>query len=297
MRLIAVWITARFHRAVLVIAALFPVLPVLSGATTVLTALARGLREGAAAALLASLLLIAAVAVMQDFQGSLVWYLALAQGGSLAAVWLLVSTRSLTLTAQALAVLMLVSIAVFYVAVDDVAALWQPFLEQFAGNISEAGGMAMDASAFVATAQVLITGLAFGMSWVGAMLVILLGYALYALLPERGPVFGRFRELNLGRTLALTTAVISLAATLTASPWLVNSALALLVAFVVQGLALVHGVFVARQWPPALLIVIYVVAILPSPVSGAVIGALSLGGYLDAWIDIRRRIPAVSGQE
>jgi len=269
MRSIAVWITARFHRAVLVIAALFPVLPVLSGATTVLTVLARGLREGIAAALLASVLLIAAVAVMQDFQMSLVWYLALVQGGSLAAVWLLVSTRSLTLTAQALAVLMLVAVGVFYVQVEDVAGFWRPFLEQFAGNISEAGGMAMDASAFVATAQVLITGLAFGMTWVGTMLVILLGYALYALLPEREPVFGRFRELNLGRTLALATAVISVAATLTSSPWLVNSALALLVAFVMQGLALVPGLFVARPWPPALLLVLSVLAILPSPVSGA----------------------------
>ncbi|WP_405222332.1 YybS family protein [Lentisalinibacter sediminis] len=297
MRQIAVWITARFHRAVLVIAALFPVLPVLSGATTVLTVLARGLREGVAAALLASVLLVAAVALMQDFQMSLVWYLALVQGGSLAAVWLLVSTRSLTLTAQALAVLMLLGVGVFYAQVDDVGGFWRPFLEQFAGNIAEAGGMAMDASAFVATAQVLITGLAFGMTWVGTMLVILLGYALYALLPEREPVFGRFRELNLGRTLALATAVISVAATLSSSPWLVNSALALLVAFVLQGLALVHGLFVARQWPPALLIVIYVLAILPSPVSGAVIGMLSLGGYLDAWIDIRRRVPVVSGQE
>ncbi len=296
MRQIAAWITARFHRAVLVIAALFPVLPVLSGATTVLTVLARGLREGVAAALLASALLIAAVAVMQDFRMSLVWYLALLQGGSLAAVWLLVSTRSLTLTAQVLAVLMLAGIGVFYAWVEDVAGFWRPFLEQFAGNISEAGGMAMDASAFVTMAQVLITGLAFGMTWVGGMLVILLGYALYALLPERAPLFGRFRELNLGRTLALATAVISVAATLTGSPWLVNSALALLVAFVVQGLALVHGLFVARRWPPALLIVIYVLAILPSPVSGAVIGMLSLSGYLDAWIDIRRRVPAVSGQ-
>lgn len=296
MRQIAAWITARFHRPVLVIAALFPVLPVLSGATTVLTVLARGLREGAAAAMLASLLLIAAVSVMQDFQVSLVWYLAVAQGGSLAAVWLLISTRSLTLTAQALAVLMLAGIAVFYVGAGDVAAFWRPFLEQFAGNIEQAGGMAMETSAFVTTAQVIITGLAGGMIWVGAMLVILLGYGLYVLLPDRGPVFGRFRDLNLGRTLALATALISVAATLTSSPWLVNSALALLVAFILQGLALLHGVFERRQWPPALLIVIYVLAILPSPVMGAVVGMLSLGGYLDAWIDIRRRVPAVSVQ-
>ncbi len=296
MRQIAAWITARFHRPVLVIAALFPVFPVLSGATTVLTALARGLREGAAAAVLGSLLLVAAMALTQDIGSTLIWYLAIAQGVSLGAVWLLVSTRSLTLTAQTLAVLMLVGIGAMYLTLGDVEAFWRPFLEQFAGNLSGAGGMAMDASAFVAMAQVLMTGLVFGMGWVGTMIVVLLGYGLYLLLPDRQPVFGRFRELNLGRTLAFATAFISVAATFTGSPWLVNSALALLVAFVVQGLALAHGVVDRRQWPPALLIVLYVLAVIPSPVSGVVVGLLSLGGYLDAWIDIRRRVPLVSGR-
>ncbi|MEJ2602005.1 MAG: hypothetical protein P8172_01710 [Gammaproteobacteria bacterium] len=296
MRQIAAWITARFHRPVLVIAALFPVFPVLSGATTVLTALARGLREGAAAAVLGSLLVLAATALTRDFRTSLIWYLAIAQGISLGAVWLLVSTRSLTLTAQVLAVLMLVGIGAVYVGMEDVEAFWRPFLEQFVGNLSGAGGVAMDASNFVAMAQVLMTGLVFGMGWVGTMIIVLLGYGLYLLLPDRQPVFGRFRELNLGRTLAFATAFISVAATITDSPWLVNSALALLVAFVVQGLALMHSVVDRRQWPPLMLIVIYVLAVIPSPVSGIVVGLLSLGGYLDAWIDFRRRTPAVSGR-
>ena len=295
MRQFAVWITSRFYRAVLVIAALFPVLPIISGAAAVLTTLVRGVRDGAGAALLASVVLVIAVSVTQGYRASLLEYLGLTLGGSVAVAWLLIRTRSLTLTAQILAVVMLAGLAVFYGVVDDVGAFWRPVLEQVARSVSEAGGMAMEASAFVATAQLLITGLVGGIMWVGAMLTVFLGYGLYALMPERQATFGRFQDLNLGRTLALATALISVAATFTQSPWLVNSALALLVAFVVQGLALVHGVFVARRWSPAFLILIYVLAIVPSPFSGIMIGLLSVGGYVDAWLDIRARVRPAAG--
>ena len=115
---------------------------------------------------------------------------------------------------------------------------------------------------------------------------LLLGYALYKRLPQETAEFGRFRNLNLGRVIAFTMAVMSILAFVVDAAWLQNLAFILFVVFWIQGLAIVHWMHAEGLLPLAALIAVYV--LLPF-LQVLLMTALAAFGYMDAWFSFRRR--------
>ena len=122
--------------------------------------------------------------------------------------------------------------------------------------------------------------------WTLYVTVVLLGYAAWRTLPDKGPVYGRFCDLNLGRVLALTMAVSSVLAVLTGSDWLQNLAFVAFMMFWLQGLAIIHWLHVERAMPVIVVILAY--AMLPL-LNALLLMALAVVGYIDAWFEFRRR--------
>ncbi|MEO0998661.1 MAG: hypothetical protein AAFX58_14175, partial [Pseudomonadota bacterium] len=120
------------------------------------------------------------------------------------------------------------------------------------------------------------------------------GYALYASAGPQGFDLGRFRDLNLGRVLAGLLAVASVLATLTQSPLVVNVALLLLVAFLLQGFALLHWVAQRRGVSPWLLFALYAALFLIPGVALLTV-PIAVAGYIDAWFNLRGRMAAAAG--
>jgi hypothetical protein len=115
----------------------------------------------------------------------------------------------------------------------------------------------------------------------------LLGYALYKRLPRETGEFGRFRDLNLGRVIAVAMALTSLLAFLVDASWLQNLAFLLFVVFWLQGLSIVHWMHAQGTLPMAALIAVY--ALLPF-LQVLLMTALAVLGYTDAWFGFRRRM-------
>jgi uncharacterized protein YybS (DUF2232 family) len=110
---------------------------------------------------------------------------------------------------------------------------------------------------------------------------------LYKKLPAETADYGRFRNLNFGRVIAFTLALLSLLAFVVDVTWLSNLAFVMFVVFWIQGLAIVHWMHAEGLLPLAAVIAVYI--LLPL-LQVLLITALAIFGYMDAWFDFRRRI-------
>jgi uncharacterized protein YybS (DUF2232 family) len=117
--------------------------------------------------------------------------------------------------------------------------------------------------------------------------VLVLGYKLYRALPDETPLYGRFRDLNLGRVIALILATVSVAWMLTDLVWLQSVSFVVFGAFWLQGLAMVHWLYGEEMLPKAGIVVIYVM-LLSLMLSAVTVLGLAIFGYLDAWFKLRR---------
>jgi uncharacterized protein YybS (DUF2232 family) len=127
-------------------------------------------------------------------------------------------------------------------------------------------------------------------TWSLYAMVLLLGYAVYRRLPGNTSDFGRFRDLNLGRVLALTMAVASVIAMLTGAIWLQNLAFVIFAMFWLQGLAIIHWLHAERRLPLAVVIFVYV--LIPF-LNALLVMGLAVVGYIDAWFGFRTRKPGI----
>ncbi|MGB5258584.1 MAG: DUF2232 domain-containing protein, partial [Woeseiaceae bacterium] len=123
--------------------------------------------------------------------------------------------------------------------------------------------------------------------WMLYTVGLLLGYALYRRLPGETGEFGRFRDLNLGRVIAVVMALTSLLAFVVDAAWLQNLAFMLFVVFWIQGLSIVHWMHAQGTLPLAAVIAVY--ALLPF-LQVLLMTALAVLGYTDAWFSFRRRM-------
>ena len=123
--------------------------------------------------------------------------------------------------------------------------------------------------------------------WMLYTAALLLGYWLYRGLPLETIDFGRFRDLNFGRVIALTMAVLSLLAMAVGVSWLSNVAFIVFVMFMMQGLAIVHWLHGEGILPIFAVVAVY---LLMPFLQVLLVMVLALIGYTDAWIGIRRRL-------
>jgi len=204
---------------------------------------------------------------------------------------LLLASRSLTLTLQVSAILAAVAMLVFQLAVDDLAAFWQPVMVEWQQLARELGLQAQ--ADFIAQQPVLAAKLlslaAIVWRWLLYTVYLLLGYRLYQSLPIQTGNFGRFCDLDFGRVIALAMAITSVIAWASGSDMLQNVAVVLFAVFGVQGLAIVHWMHNERQMP---MFAVYTVYVLVLVLQVLTIFALAVLGYMDAWFSYRRRAAA-----
>ena len=291
MRAVAKWLVARPLNGVLVLAATSsPYLGFLSAALVVLLVLHDGGRVAALKAAGAGILLGLIGAVVGTppsvvLAVAVVYWLPAALLATLLAV-----TRSLTLTLQVSVLLAVLGMLVFFGIVGDPVAFWQAELGAAAevwrsmGAVELADSLAEGQALLAAQMTMFIVTLL----WTIYAATLVLGYKLFRQLPGEPDRFGRYRDLDFGRVLALIMALCSIIALVTGAAWLQNIAFVMFAVFWLQGLAIVHWLHGAEILPGFAVAMVYVLML---PLSAVVVIGLAVLGYIDAWFDLRRRAP------
>ena len=289
---VATWLVARPLNAVLALAATSsPYLGFLSSILIVLFVLRQGLRVAAFEALMAGTLL-GVVSIAVGTPASVVigvaivfWLPAMLLASVLAA------TRSLTLSLQVSVLMTVLGMVAFFIAVGDPTAFWEAEL-QVAAEVWRNLGANDLADSLASGGELLASQMTMFiviMLWTIYAATFVLGYRLFRQLPGQSSQCGRFRDLNFGRVIAFVMAVSSVVALLTNAAWLQNIAFVLFAVFWLQGLAIVHWLHGRGILPAFAVIMVYVLML---PLSAAVIVALAVVGYIDAWFRLRDRVPA-----
>jgi len=281
---IAKWLVARPHNAVLGLAVtlLFPAPQLISGAVMVLLVLANGARLAMIEAFIAAAVLAVASLILGGTLTSVVVLVAGTWVPVVLLAVLLVTMRSLTLAVQVSVIVAVTVMLLFQVAVPDQAAFWQPYLDLMETVIRQ-NGLQLDTELLTAEVMTVSAVLVFWMLYASALFI---GYWLYRGLPRASVDFGRFRDLNFGRVIALTMAVVSVLA-LVGVAWLSNVAFVVFVMFMMQGLALVHWLHGEGILPIFAVVSVY---LLMPFLQVLLVLVLALIGYTDAWIGFRRRL-------
>jgi len=286
---IAAWLAARPLNGLLVlsVASALPGTGMIASIVLVMLVLANGMP----------------MALLQVAGASLVVVLASAIGGSsidvvlavLVANWMptlllaaiLLATRSLTLMVQLSVIIVAAGTAVFVLVTGDPVLFWEETLARVAdmleemGRAEQANALLTDVALF-ASQLTMLTALAI---WTVQVVGATLGYLLYRQLPGETVDCGRFRDLNLGRVLALIMALASVSALLISADWLQSVAFVLFACFWLQGIALMHWLHGAGYVPLVIVIAVYVLLPLLNIVLLLSLAAL---GYADAWFRLRR---------
>ncbi len=284
MQAIAKWLLARPHNAILGLALtlVLPAPQLISGAIIVLLVLAQGTRFAAIEAFVAAVILAVISLIMG---GSLTSVMVLMAGTWVPAMLLaisLVTTRSLTLTLQVSVIVAVTAMLLFQIAVPDPAAFWQPYLDMMAEVIRK-NGLQLDTELLSGEVMTISAVLVFWLLYSGALLT---GYWLHRGSPAETRDYGQFRDLNFGRVIAFTLALVSLLAFVTGATWLQNVAFIVFVMFMMQGLAVVH--WLRSQGIVPVFAVVSVYLLLPF-LQVLLVLVLAMIGYSDAWIGFRRR--------
>ena len=292
MRSVASWLVARPLNGILVLAATSsPYLGFLSAALMVLLVLRDGtrvavLKAAAAGLLLAVIGFVVGTAPSVVVAVAVVYWLPATLLATLLGV-----TRSLTLTLQVLVLLAVVGMLAFFGIVGDPVAFWEAELATAADIWRSLGAVEMADSLSEGQAMLAaqMTMFIVTLLWTIYAATLVLGYKLFRQLPGETDRFGRFRDLNFGRVIALIMALCSVVALLTGAAWLQNIAFVMFAIFWLQGLAIVHWVHAAGILPGFAVAMVYVLML---PLSALVVVGLAVVGYIDAWFDLRRRVPA-----
>lgn len=290
MQAVAAWLVARRLNAILALAATISLawFSFLSGVVLVLLILSKGVRAAAVDALLAGgLMLIIGIIVQVPITtvvtGALaIWLPALLLGT------LLTTTRSLTLTLQLTVIIAIAAMIGFFLFAGDPSEFWRTVLTAIIEVWREVGlnEQADLLAAEMATIAEQMTMVAVLISWSVHVTSCVLGYKLYRQLPGETDRFGRFRDLNFGRVIALIMALASVGAYLSGAVWLQNIAFVMFAMFWMQGLAIVHWLHGGGLLPTFGVIAVYVLAPFLNVV---LLMGLAVTGYIDAWFGFRRK--------
>jgi hypothetical protein len=289
MRGVAAWLVARPQNAILAlcITMLVPVLQPVSSAILVMLVLAQGPKRAlfqaalAGIALLAMLVLAGNPVVIAIFSIMMMWL------PVFLLAWMLASTRSFTLTMQVSAIVAIIAAAVLGLVIDDAATFWQPYIEKWSDVMQQAGGVSGAATQASLTELADSLGAVLVVSaWFIYSAVLMLGYLAYARISEKPGRFGWIRELNFGRILAFTLALVLVLSYVSSSVLLESVATVLFAIFFLQATALVYWIGAEWKLPGAAAIAVYVISF----VSGYVAMAMMVIGYLDAWFNVRHLV-------
>lgn len=288
MQAVAAWLVARPQNAVLGLAVtlLLPAPQLTSGVIMVLLVLGHGLKLAVIEGSIAASVLLTVSLLLGISIDSIAMLMAATWVPVLLLAVLLLGSRSLTLTMQVSVIVAILAMMVFFIVVPDPIAFWQPYMDTMAELVKQ-NNLQLNMELLSAEVMTVSAVLAF---WMLYTVGLLLGYALYRRLPQETVDFGRFREFDFGRVIAMAMALAALLAFVVEADWLQNLAFVLFVTFWIQGLAIVHWMHGEGQLPLAAVIAVY--ALLPI-LQVLLMTVLAVFGYADAWFGFRRRMKKV----
>jgi uncharacterized protein YybS (DUF2232 family) len=182
-------------------------------------------------------------------------------------------------------------IIAMYLLVSDQTAFWAGVIGPVFEGLSQQPNWPYD----LTTSDKIVNGLsgmmtgfvAAGVSF-NALVGVIIGRAWQAQLFNPGAFGSEFRQLRMGKPLALVTTVLML---LTATsignsvPVLMDALPVLLLAMTLQGLAIVHAIVKARNMGVTWLLVMYILLVV---LSGQMLIILAGLGVLDQWFNFRQ---------
>ena len=149
-------------------------------------------------------------------------------------------------------------------------------------------GVVVDEPTLLSAAQ-LMTGLVIALTLLGILISLYLGRWWQSLLYNPGGFGREFRELRLGRRMALATAVLVVAALLAgkvAGSLGVELLILAVTIYMIQGLAVAHALVASRGASVGWLVGLYFLVLFASPHAMLAVG---IAGYADSWLDFRKR--------
>ncbi len=201
---------------------------------------------------------------------------------------MLLFTRSLTLTLQLSILIAVLTITAIFVVAGNPVEYWVDELTKVVAALNEAQQYAL-AEWLEQQKQYAgqMTMVAVFANWSVHTVAFVIGYKMYRLLPGDRPFYGRFRDLNLGKVIAIVMAIASVGGMLTDIDWLRNVAFIMFGAFWTQGLAIVHWLYGQQMMPRIGLVAAYTM-LLSFILTAVTVMGLAIFGYLDAWFNLRR---------
>jgi uncharacterized protein YybS (DUF2232 family) len=277
---------------------LFPPLSYISGAVIGLVTLRNGVLEGAY--VIGGSVLLAGVftAVMVSSPYPVVVFAVV----TWIPVWLLAvvlrSGQSQGLAVTAAGVVGAFGVIALNLLLDSPAAWWRELLDQAIFQTVKQSQLDVDTQTLDRLAGVLddvaplMTGLVAAGTVFGLFLTLMLARWWHALLDNPGGFGKEFRALRVDRRVAVVAIIITALALFTEGTvrsvcgellWLVG------VVYIFQCLAVIHSVVVSRGAAVGWLVALYVLLAVFPP---QVLVLLAIGGFIDAWVDLRHRLGA-----
>lgn len=259
-----------------------------SGGVIALVVLRQGWLEGLITALGASVVLGAVeVGVFHGGLFLLTVPTAILWGVIIALALVLRRTASLALTVQVASAIGCMVVIAFFVATPNPAVFWEALLTKMLLPALQASGPQQDWTPVIARMALLMTGMTGASLALGSSLAVFCGRWGQALLYNPGGFGHAFHRLRMGWVATIAASVVFVLAGVFDSSLIDNLAIVLLVMFMYQGLAVMHGVAALKRIHVGWLIAFYVIFILkPLYVLAVVAGA----GLIDNWFDMRARV-------
>ena len=267
---------------------LFPPVLVISGAVVALVTLRRGAAEGALLAVLAGLGAGALAELVLGATWPMLWVLLACWTPLWALALLLRATASLSVTVRIAALLGLLGVGGFYLALGDPTIWWSLVLDGL-----RQGLMTLPSGERATLEQLLellrswaplLPGQVVSATLLFVLAGLLLGRWWQALLFNPGGFRPEFHQLRLGRPLALLALALFGAALLSGWSVLGNLVLVLGTLYSVQGIAVTHALVFKLRLSPAWLLLLYLFLV---PLLSQLVMAL---GITDTWADFRTRV-------
>jgi hypothetical protein len=271
-----------------------PPIAILSGAVVALVALRLGIAQALVVAGFAGLVLGALVFAMMGGSPLVGIMAGLAQWLPVAAMGEVlrqsVSWRT-TLSMAGLVAGGLVLLA--RLLVPDLEGAWVAVGREMLTPFVESGGVGLEeVEGALTTIAPYLTGLLAGIFLLSMVLSLVIARYWQALLYNPGAFGPEFRELQLGRNLAVVVVVLALFGQLADVPLALEMAFILGVLFFIQGLAVMHALTQAQGMSHFWLVGMYVLLVLALPQMFLLIAAL---GAIDGVARLRDRFPARDG--
>jgi hypothetical protein len=207
------------------------------------------------------------------------------------AVLVLGYTRSLAAGIVAAVGLGLTFVLAMHAFVAEPAIWWQQTLQPLMDALQQQPGWTTsqsDTQAMITDLAGMMTGVAAAGVTLNVILGLIIGRAWQAMLYNPGGFADEFQQLKLGKKFAAIAVALMVISVLPVSEQLsllVDCLPAILIAFAMQGLAIVHAMIKQRQKPGFWLVIVYLLLVIMMP---QMVVILATTGVLEQWMNFRR---------